>query len=116
LRDMVAAYHVADILVLPSDREPWAVVVQEAMSAGLPVVASDVVGAAHELIEDGRSGRIFQHGDAAALHRCLLDISSTSKIDSYKREAIAALAHWRSKNDPITEIRRALQEHNALTN
>jgi glycosyltransferase involved in cell wall biosynthesis len=114
LDDIVAAYHSADVLVLPSDREPWAVVVQEAMAAGLAVVASDVVGAAHELVEEGRSGRIFPHGDAAALQSSLLDISSTSKIDSYKREAIAALAQWRLMNDPITEIRRALKEHNAL--
>ena len=39
-------YHSADVLVLPSDREPWALVIQEAMAAGLTVVASDVVGAA----------------------------------------------------------------------
>jgi len=59
----VLAFHAADMLVLPSDQEPWALVVQEAMAAGLVVVASNIVGAAHELVEDRVSGRIFAAGN-----------------------------------------------------
>src|SRR5439155_19337196 len=65
------AYHAADVLVLPSDHEPWALVVQEAMAAGLPVVASDVVGAAYELVTDGVSGKVFPAGDCSALQKAL---------------------------------------------
>ena len=42
--DTATAYHAADICVLPSDMEPWALVVQEAMAAGLAVVSSDRPG------------------------------------------------------------------------
>ena len=64
--ELKSAYHASDVLVLPSDFEPWAVVVQEAMAAGMVVVASDAVGSAHELIADGLSGRIFPPGDLGA--------------------------------------------------
>ena len=60
-------------LVLPSvttalDREPWGLVVNEAMHAGLPVVASDAVGAAAGgLVRDGRNGFVVAERDVAAL-------------------------------------------------
>lgn len=54
-------------LVLPSQHEPWGAVVNEAMAAGTPVLASDHVGAALELVESGRNGFIYQVGDIVAL-------------------------------------------------
>ena len=57
LRDVYAA---CDVLVLPSIatrtfREPWGLVVNEAMNRRLPVIASDAVGAAAGgLVQDGR--------------------------------------------------------------
>ena len=92
LEGCVAAYHSADVFVLPSDREPWAVVVQEAMAAGLPVVASHVVGAAHEMIEDQVSGRIFPAGDLEALTQSLLDVTDGSELPRYRK---ALVTHWR---------------------
>src|SRR5262249_22179763 len=47
-----ALYRVSDVLVLPSDYEPWALVINEAAAAGLAIVASNVVGAAAELVRD----------------------------------------------------------------
>ncbi len=43
-----AIYKSADVMVLPSEYEPFAVVVNEAMCCGCPVIASDRVGAARE--------------------------------------------------------------------
>ena len=45
-----AVYSSADLMVLPSEYEPFAVVVNEAMCCGCPVIASDRVGAARDLI------------------------------------------------------------------
>ena len=50
----------SDIFVLPSEHEPWGAVVNEAMAAGTAVVASDSVGAAHELIENYKTGYMFE--------------------------------------------------------
>ena len=65
--DLVTCYHEADVLVLPSSYEPWGLVVNEAMSAGLPVIVSDRVGAAHDLVETRETGLIFHYSDAEAL-------------------------------------------------
>ncbi len=70
LRNLYAA---ADVLVVPSVptrafREPWALVVNEAMSQHTPVIATDSVGAAAGgLVRDGETGLVVPAGDPAAL-------------------------------------------------
>jgi glycosyltransferase involved in cell wall biosynthesis len=70
LRDVYAA---CDVLVVPSVatatfREPWGLVVNEAMNRGLAVIASDAVGAAAGgLVRDGETGLVVRAGDAGAL-------------------------------------------------
>jgi glycosyltransferase involved in cell wall biosynthesis len=61
------AYAAADVFVLPSEEEPWGLVVNEAMASGLPVVVSDRVGAWVDLVRDGENGYVIPAGDAAAL-------------------------------------------------
>jgi glycosyltransferase involved in cell wall biosynthesis len=112
--ELKAAHHASDVLVLPSDHEPWALVVQEAMAAGIVVVASDVVGAAHDLVEDKVSGRIFPAGNQEALEQALLEVTADEVLDGFKQRSRAALATWRQKTDPVKEIRRALADFGVL--
>ena len=60
---IVELYVAADIFALLSQREPWAVVVNEAAACGLPLVLSDRVGAAHDLLRDGENGTLVAAGD-----------------------------------------------------
>jgi glycosyltransferase involved in cell wall biosynthesis len=64
-------YAGADLLVLPSDYEPFGLVVNEAMLCGCPVVASDRVGAARDLIAPVDPSFIYPCGDLAALCQLL---------------------------------------------
>jgi hypothetical protein len=63
----------ADVLVVPSRRtstfrEPWGLVVNEAMHAGTPVIATDQVGAAAGgLVRNGRNGLVVPSEDPGAL-------------------------------------------------
>ena len=41
--------------VLPSRKEPWGVVVQEAAAARMPVICSDSVGAGDHLVRHGKA-------------------------------------------------------------
>jgi glycosyltransferase involved in cell wall biosynthesis len=70
--DMPNLYALADIFVLPSTEETWGLVVNEAMACGLPVILTDRVGAAPDLVDDGCNGYVIGVGDSAALAaRCL---------------------------------------------
>jgi glycosyltransferase involved in cell wall biosynthesis len=56
----------AEVLVLPSYQETAPMVVQQAMAAGLAVVATDVGGIPHQ-IEHGATGLLFRAGDVEQL-------------------------------------------------
>jgi glycosyltransferase involved in cell wall biosynthesis len=112
-QDCNLAYHAAEVLAFPSEREPWGVVVQEAMAAGLTVIASDAVGSAHELVTDNVSGRIFSVGNLQELREAILDVTG-ERTGDYRHHAREALAAWRIKADPIAEIRRALADCGAI--
>ncbi len=57
--ELIDAYHTSHALVLPSLYEPWGLVVNEALSAGLPVLASKRVGAIYDLVEQKETGFTF---------------------------------------------------------
>ena len=63
-------------LVLPSRKEPWGVVIQEAAAAGLPIICSDVCGAGVHLVAQGFNGYIFQSENSDHLAESMLRISS----------------------------------------
>jgi glycosyltransferase involved in cell wall biosynthesis len=60
---MVETYVAADVFALLSLREPWGVVVNEAAACRLPLVLSDRVGAAPDLLHDGENGFLVPAGD-----------------------------------------------------
>lgn len=62
-----ALYDLCDALVLPSLHEPWGMVVNEVMNAGRPVILSDRVGSAHDLLRNGDNGLSFPAGNATTL-------------------------------------------------
>ncbi len=57
----------ADVFVLPSRYDGWGVVVNQALGAGLPVISTEAVGAAVDLVQDGVNGRVVPPGDVDAL-------------------------------------------------
>jgi glycosyltransferase involved in cell wall biosynthesis len=59
-------FAVADVFALLSRHEPWGVVVNEAAASGLPLVLSDRVGAAFDLLDDGRNGALVPADDPVA--------------------------------------------------
>jgi glycosyltransferase involved in cell wall biosynthesis len=100
LRNLYAA---CDVLVVPSIatrtfREPWGLVVNEAMNRGLPVIATDAVGAvAGGLVHDGHNGSVVPAGDSAALADaiCLLaeDRALRTRLGEAGREDVRAFTY-----------------------
>jgi glycosyltransferase involved in cell wall biosynthesis len=63
---MPSAYALSDLFALPSNFEPWGLVINEAMNLGCPVVVSDAVGCAPDLV-GADNGWVFPAGDAERL-------------------------------------------------
>jgi glycosyltransferase involved in cell wall biosynthesis len=74
-----------DVLVCPSDHEPFGMIVLEALAAGTPVVASDS-GGPSEILEHGRSGLLFATGNPAALAEAVLRILDDPGLRQRLRE------------------------------
>jgi glycosyltransferase involved in cell wall biosynthesis len=58
--DLAELYSRHDVFVLPSRHDGWAVVVCEAMAAGLPVIGTPTTGAFQEFIQDGKNGMVCE--------------------------------------------------------
>jgi glycosyltransferase involved in cell wall biosynthesis len=101
-------YAIADLLVLPSIREPWGLVVNEAMAAGCAILASDRVGAAKDLVRDGINGAIFPAGSVPALAQSLERLfAGPDRLAQMGRQSLAIIANW-SFNEDIAGLRAAL--------
>ncbi len=70
-------YDLCDVFVLPSQAEPWGLVLNEVMNAAKPIIASDAVGAAPDLVIEGGNGFAYPVGDIAALTRALERVISS---------------------------------------
>jgi glycosyltransferase involved in cell wall biosynthesis len=110
-----ALYRNCDVLCLPSDYEPWALVVNEAAAAGLAIVASDVVGAAAELVVPGKNGQTFPAGSLSGLVDALNVVTDPTCVDKFKAGSKPVLESWRRSADPIDGIRRALRHVGVLS-
>jgi glycosyltransferase involved in cell wall biosynthesis len=90
-------YAAADVLVLPSSHEPWGLVLNEGMCFGLPVIASDAVGAAPDLVRSGENGFVYPVGDvtalAAALRRLLADPAGRAAMGARSREIVGRFSY-----------------------
>lgn len=82
----------ASCFVLPSTREPWGLVVNEAMAAGLPVIVSARCGCATDLVEHGRNGLIFDPAHEGELAACLHLVEALS-VQERKHMGEASTQH-----------------------
>jgi glycosyltransferase involved in cell wall biosynthesis len=89
---IVELYVGADVFALLSEREPWAVVVNEAAACGLPLVLSDRVGAAHDLLRDGENGTLVPAGDVGAAAAALRALAADPELRRGQGERSRELA------------------------
>jgi glycosyltransferase involved in cell wall biosynthesis len=78
--ELVDAYRNADVFVFPSVSDPWGLVVNEAMAAGLPVIASSAPGAVDDLVRDGDNGFVVPPFDASSLATAIDALSTDAEL------------------------------------
>jgi glycosyltransferase involved in cell wall biosynthesis len=86
--DLVNAYHAMDTFVFASRTETQGMVLTEAMSAGVPVVALDAPGA-REALQDGENGALVEIEDAEAFAGAIRHIAGA---EGPRRERLAQSA------------------------
>jgi glycosyltransferase involved in cell wall biosynthesis len=81
----------SDVFILPSHHDGWGLVVNQAIGAGLPVIASSAVGAAEDLVRDGENGVIFPAGDEASLTAALASFANEpERICNYGSRSLSS--------------------------
>ncbi len=107
--EIVRAYAASDILVLPSNaEETWGLVVNEAMSCGLPALVSEEAGCAPDLITSGETGKVFPMGDLSALVGAIKEFSRSSGSAGVQRAIHDKLSHY-SIDAAVQETKKAVQ-------
>ena len=98
--ELPSFYSLCDVFVLPSLLEPWGLVINEVMTAGRAVVASDQVGAVFNLIRDGENGHVFPAGDVEALTASLSHIVSDPDLSKKMgQRSLEIIENWGFRED-----------------
>ena len=103
-------YAAADVFVLPADNEPWGLIINEVMCAGLPVIATNEIGAVGDLVKPGENGFTYDAGDIDALTdylaRLLQEPETRAGMSQASRRIIAGWDHERC----VQGIKQALTQ------
>jgi glycosyltransferase involved in cell wall biosynthesis len=104
-----AYYAMADALVLPASREPWGLVVNEAMASGLAVIAHRHCGAALDLIGEDNGVLLdgFEVAELAAAMRSMLN--DEARMRSMKYNSREKIKNWSIQGAACAMI-RAVEE------
>jgi len=90
------AFAAADVFVLPSAKnETWGMVVNEAMNFGLPVIVSDRVGCAPDLVRSGANGYVFDHRSTQELADAIAKLVSDPGLrQRFGRRSLEIITLW----------------------
>jgi glycosyltransferase involved in cell wall biosynthesis len=113
-----AVYTSADLMVLPSEYEPFAVVVNEAMCCGCPVAASDRVGASRDLVAPVCAEFVFRCGDIDALAELMKKATADpASLKALARASLAYIQTWSPERNvaaAVEAIRIVAQRRNRV--
>ncbi len=73
-------YALADALIFPTHSDTWGLVVNEAMSCGLPIIATSVAGCVADLVRDGWNGFVVPPQDPSKLAGAIARLAGDSKL------------------------------------
>ena len=88
-QELPELYASADVLCVPSRYDGWGLVVPEGLAAGLPVIATDRMGAALEFVRTGVNGWLIRAADEDAIIEAMREAAAMpqSTLDELGREA-----------------------------
>jgi glycosyltransferase involved in cell wall biosynthesis len=93
-KNLPSHYAASHVLCVPSRYDGWGLVVPEGLASGLPVIATDRMGAALEFIESGKNGWLIPADDEEAVFNAmreatLLSVSALTMLGRHAQESIS---------------------------
>ena len=109
-KELMEAYTASDVLVLPSDEgETWGLVVNEAMASGLPVIVSDRVGCAPDLVINGKTGYTFRFGEIKELQNIMSAILQNPNSIKVMGDYAAEYIKFANADNAGLEVKKILE-------
>jgi 1,2-diacylglycerol 3-alpha-glucosyltransferase len=119
--ELPSFYAFAGCFVLASTREPWGLVVNEAMASSLPVIASSRCGCADDLVEHGSNGYLIEPSNAQDIAEKLLEMTklTAEERDRMGKRSFEIIDHysperWASEVTRIASVLRGDKNKNGL--
>ncbi|MGE0877999.1 MAG: glycosyltransferase family 4 protein [Acidimicrobiia bacterium] len=107
-QELPSLYALATVFVLPSEREPWGLVVNEVMATGKPVIVTDDVGCAPDLVHDGENGFVVRVGDVPRLAESLEAICARPDLARRMGQASRRIIERHDYHADVEGIREAV--------
>ncbi|MEK8127365.1 N-acetyl-alpha-D-glucosaminyl L-malate synthase BshA [Paenibacillus filicis] len=105
--DVAQLLSLADLMLLPSEKESFGLVALEAMACGVPTIASNA-GGIPELITHGETGYLAEIGDVDLMSQLAIGLLKNEPAYRAMREACLHRARYTFCNDVITRQYEAL--------
>jgi glycosyltransferase involved in cell wall biosynthesis len=107
--DLPRYYVAADCFALPSHEEVWGLVLNEAAACGLPLVTTERVGAAADLVRPWVNGFVVPARDPDALAAALQQALGTpNKLGAASRRIVAGMTYDQNVEAIMAALRSAL--------
>lgn len=107
-QELPSLYAASDVFAMPSENETWGLALNEAMAAGVTPVVSDDVGAAADLVDQGRTGFVFSNRDWRQMQQYLVRLVTDARLRAEMGSAAAAKAVTYSYDASANGILEAL--------
>lgn len=107
--DMPRLLSNSDVFVLPSQKEPFGLIVNEAMNLAKPVIVTDQVGCARDLVKSGENGWMVNANDVSSLMSALKSaIERRSTLSTMGVASLAMINNWSYEQD-VEGLSKAVQ-------
>lgn len=106
--ELRSCYLACDALVHAAVDEPWGLVINEAVASGLAVVATDITGAAIDLVRNNVNGLLTVPGSVESMAAAMRAVSTGDTCARLRANAPRVLADWRAAADPVAGLRAAV--------
>jgi len=107
--ELFRQYSVGDAFILPSIKEPWGLVVNEAMAFGLPVIVSNVCGCSLDLVKEEYNGYLVNPYDVDEISEKIEKMFNKDNFFKFGYNSKLIIKDWTFKNSKLN-LARLLDE------